>query len=227
MIKNNKFLVLFLCSVLCMISVFSVTVNVSAATEKSDGRNMKKVLYYYGKKEYKTARKYNKKISKVAKESCVANMTPRIKKAYKNVVNRYKLFDVNLSSQKHIWAYYLTDIDNDRKVDLLVKAGSCEADVKLYIYQYKNGKAKKIGAVDAFHTYYYAYPNHKGILGYGGMMGKEWIRLITVSNGKLKEKQIGSRGIKKHWFNLRCELNGHISYNDYTEEYEVDYKDLL
>ena len=46
--------------------------------------------------------------------------------------------------QKHIWAYYLTDIDNDRKVDLLVKAGSCEADVKLYFYQYKNARQWKV-----------------------------------------------------------------------------------
>lgn len=223
-IKNNKLLMLFLCSVLCVMSIFSVTANVSAATEKSDGKNMKKVLYYYGKKEYQAARKYNKKISKVAKEACVTNMTLGMKKAYRNVVKRYK---VNTSSkQKYIWAYYLTDIDNDNKADLLVKAGTCETDVKLYVYQYKKGKARKTGSVDAFHTDYYAYPNHKGVLGYGGMMGEEWIRLLTVSNGKLKEKLIGSRGTDKYWFSLRCKLNGHISYNESTEKYEVVYNDL-
>lgn len=87
-------------------------------------------------------------------------------------------------------------------------------------------KAVKVGSVGAFHTDYYAYPNHHGVLGYGGMMGEEWINLITIKNGKLKSVSIGSRGvIGKKWFGLRCKLKDH-SYYDSNNAHLVDCKDL-
>lgn len=47
--NNKKFLVLFLCSVLCIMSMFQVTVTTSAATEKSDGEEITSFKTYYNK----------------------------------------------------------------------------------------------------------------------------------------------------------------------------------
>lgn len=227
--KSNKVLMLILCIVVCFVSCFSIGGNVLAATQKSDGKNMKKVLYYYGKKNYKKAKKYNKKISKTAHEACVSKMTKNMKKAYLKIVKRYRtdnLADTDyLSNKKYLWGYYLSDIDNDKKADLLLKIGTCEADVRLHVYRYRKGKAEKVGSVEAFHTYYYAYPNHSGILGYGGMMGEEWINKIVIKNGKLKSVKIGSRGVKEKWFGLRCQLKDHAYYDSYDKRL-MDYKDL-
>ena len=220
---KKRLFTVFMSVIVSFMCVFSVNKDVLAATQKSDGQNMKKVLYYYGKKKYQTAQKYNKKISKTARETCVAKMSSNMKEAYRKVV---KKFGVDYSSgKKHIMEYYLSDIDNDKKADLMVKAGTCAADETLYVYQYKKDTAKKIGAVGASHTDYYAYPNHKGILGYGGMMGGEWITLVTIQRGKAKSKFVGSREIEENWFNLRCSLKSHVSYND--GDIIVDYGDLL
>ncbi len=193
-----------------------------AASEKSDGTNMQKVLNYYAKKQYKKAGKFNKKLSEDANEACVSKMTAPMKKAYLKIVKKYK---VNAVGDKSLWGYYLTDIDNDKKTDLLIKIATCEADAKLYVYQFKSGKAKRIGSAGAFHTEYFAYPKHKGVVAYGGMMGEEWMRVVTVEGGQVIEKEIGSRdvGMEGEWFGLRCALNNHITYNsDYEPKLLLD-----
>lgn len=95
----------------------------------------------------------------------------------------------------------------------------------MYIYQYKSGGEKKIGSVGAFHTGYYAYPKHNGIVAYGGMMGEEWVRLVTIKGGKVKEKSIGSRSVEPDlkWFGMRCALDGHITYDsNYDRHIHLD-----
>ncbi len=98
------------------------------------------------------------------------------------------------------------------------------------------GKIKKLGSVEAFHTDYYAYPNHKGIIAYGGMMGEEWLRLVRIKNGRLNIKNIGSRGVVKNmgteseksdWLSLRCILNNHYISADSESSWNINYEDLL
>ena len=45
-----------------------------AASEKSDGENMEKVLKYYKTKQFEQAIQYSKKLSKTAREACVSDM---------------------------------------------------------------------------------------------------------------------------------------------------------
>lgn len=193
--------------------LFGPSLSAQAATAKSDGKNMEKVLKYYGQNKYSKAKKYNKKISKIAKESCVKKMSSKMKKAYKKVVKKWP---VKMGySKDYLWGYYLTDIDNDKKAELLVQIGTCEADARVHVYKYKKGKAVKIDTIAAGHTSFHAYPNHKGVIFYWGHMGYESISVITIKNGKLSGKGIGSRDLNKggNWLNLNCALDDHVSYD--------------
>ena len=63
--------------------LFAGSLTTQAASEKSDGKNMKKVLDNYKKKNYSNAQKYANKLNKTAKEACVNKMSKDMKKAYK------------------------------------------------------------------------------------------------------------------------------------------------
>lgn len=195
------------------------------AEAASDGANMAKVLKYYGKKNYKKASKYGKKLSKTAKEACVKKMSSKMKKAYRKIVKKYPDYN-HARNGFYIWNYYLTDIDNDKKADLLVEYGSCEADVKLILYQYKKGKAKKIASTWCGHSSFHAYPNHKGIVRMEAHMGGEALYLLTLKNGKIKSKIIGSRNVEDYndYLKLNGALKSHYSYNN--SKSSITYSDL-
>ena len=193
-----------------------------AATERSNGKNMEKVLKYYKKGEYKKAQKYNKKLSKYAKEKCVKNMSGKMKRAYLKIVKSHNM-DMR-SGKKYISGYYLTDIDNDNVTELIIKNGSSEADNKFYVYDWKNEKAKKLGKVEAIHSEVYAYIGHKGFIAYGGVTQSERIRVITIKNGKLKVNTIAERNDAYPYFGLRCEVKSHYYYEN--NDFKMDYSDL-
>lgn len=220
--KIVRTLSIVLAVIVLMGNLFQNSESVYAATAASDAKNMEKVLKYYKKRQYKKAQKYNKKLRNTANEKCVKNMSSKMKKAYRKIVKSYKT-DM-FSGKKYISGYYLTDIDNDNVAELIIKAGSSEADNKFYVYDWKKGKVKKIGKVEAFHSDVYAYIGHKGFISYGGLMQSEWIRIITVKNGKLKVKTVGERDNVSPYFKLRCKVYSHIIYGDGIS---VDYSELL
>lgn len=197
-------------------------VNVFAASVSSDTKNIEKVLKYYKKGQYKKAQKYNKKLSKIVKEKCVKKMPAKIKKAYRKIVKSYNTD--NSLGKKYISGYYLTDIDNDSVAELIVRAGSSEADARFYVYDWKKGKIKKIGSVEALHSAVYAYIGHKGFIIYGGAQQAEWMKTVIVKNGKLKVNIIGEREDADPHFGLRCGLDNHTLY---TGGYRIAYSDLL
>lgn len=197
-------------------------VNVSAASVSSDTKNIEKVLKYYKKGQYEKAQKYNKKLSKIVKEKCVKKMPAKIKKAYRKIVKSYNTD--NSLGKKYISGYYLTDIDNDNVAELIIRAGSSEADVRFYVYDWKKGKVKKIGSVEALHSAVYAYIGHKGFIIYGGLQQSEWIKTVNVKKGKLKVKKVRERDNANPYFSLRCGLDNHTLY---TGGYRIDYSDLL
>ena len=163
-------------------------------------------------------------MNKHAKEKCVDKMSTGMKKAYRKVLQKWPL-NVD-GGKKYLWDYYLTDMDNDQNTDLLVVVGSCEADAKLYVYQYKKKKAVKTASNRCGHTSFHAYPNHKGIIAFHGHMGAEAISVWTLKNGKIKEQSMGSREVGDgDWFNLRCQLKTYVKYDDDYNK-SLDYSKL-
>jgi len=196
-----------------------------AASEKSDGNNMKKVLSYYKQGKYSAASKYCKKLNKNAKEACVKKMSKGMKKAYKKIVKKYPVSTASFSDP-YLWGYYLTDMDNDKKADLIVQIGTCEADARAYVYQYKKGKAVKVATLAGGHVVYYAYPKHNGIVMLWGHMGYESVSVAKLKNGKVTSEAIGSREINYQkggsFLPLGCKLDDHVDY-DSSYKRKVDF----
>ena len=115
------------------------TVNVSAASNKT---LMTKYLKAFKNADYQKANSYIKKMKKTDKDTSLNKMSKKQKKAYLKVVKKYAK-NLDIMYGDFLWGYYLADLNKDKKPELLVQYGSCEADVRTYVYTYKKGKAKK------------------------------------------------------------------------------------
>lgn len=183
---------------------------VAYASTKS---NAEKVLKYYKKGNYTLAKKYNKKLPKKASKACVKKLSKKAKAAFLKKVRSFSLDSSIYSSKPYLWGYYLVDMDGDKKAELLVQYGTCEADVRTAVYKYKNGKAKRVGRFYSGHTGYYAYPGHAGVITVWGHMGYEGVGVTRIKKGKLVSKDYGGREIKSNWFPFRQLLDSHIKYD--------------
>ncbi len=159
---------------MCCFTLGGVT---SHASTKS---NMDKMVQNFCKKKYKKAKKYNNKLPKFASESCVKKMPKKMKKAYRKTVNKACKKYGNIT-------YYLTDMDNDKKAELIVQHYSDRMGYYV-VYDYKGGKAVKLGSIfsDGYNKLV-SYPGHKGLL---ISLEHKGIALYkyTFKKGKAKEK---------------------------------------
>lgn len=186
--------------------------------------NMKKVVNLYAKKKYKKAEKLAKKLPKTANEKAVRKMSSKIKKAYLKKVKAYRKNNAIFSySEPYLWDYYLSDIDKNGVPELLLRYGTCEADVKLLVFTYKKGKVVKIGETSSGHSAFYAYPNENGLITREAHLSYEYVHKLSISNGKLKitEIQFGRfvdfRKPNQTYMPFPYELKSHyISYNRFS-----------
>jgi hypothetical protein len=225
MTKNNwkKRAMQLLLMVVC--SVMLLGIPAQAASSKSI---YKQAVTYYKKGSYKKAQKLFSRLSADANEKCVSKMSSAMKKAYRNIVKKYRVNTTLGSSTPYLWGYYLTDIDNDKKPELVVEYGTCEADVRTRIYTYKNGKAKKVGQFYSGHTSFYYYPSGKGMVLFSAHMGYESVKVLTLKNGKIQMTAWSSgRQVKtaEDYIELPYALDGHIRY-DSNYNTTVDYSPL-
>lgn len=210
--------------VFAMAASMMMSVPASAASKTA---LYKKAISSYKKGKYSTAKKYFRKLPEKANESCVKKMPAKMKKAYLNTVKKYRI-KMNMSAKPYMWGYYLTDIDKDKKPELLVEYGTCEADVRTFVYTYKSGKAKKVGWFYSGHMGFFAYPAGNGVLLMQSHMGYESLSLIKLKNGKLTSTSIGKgRDTLKTGGDVRLPylLDGHIRW-DKNYNRSVDYKPL-
>lgn len=180
---------------LMFISITNISNENVAASQRS---NMKKVLKCYKAKNYKKARKFAKKLPKYANEKCVRNISKKMKRAYNAKFNKLG---------KKAEASFFTDVNNDKKADMLVLYGTCEADYTIRLYMYKNGKVVYKAKTGGGHSTFKAYPNHKGFIRHYGHMGYESLSVIKYKRGKLVEKIYGSRDVGNgSYLKLGCML---------------------
>lgn len=203
-------------------------VSVVCASAKTD---IDKVLKYYKSGKISQAKKYNKRLSKKASKTCIKKLSKKAKQAYLKTVRKYKFNERNWT-MNHIWGYYLADMDGDKKAELLVMHGTCEADVMTTVYTYKSGKAKKAGSFYSGHTTYYDYPGHAGVIAVEGHMGYEAVQVVSLKKGKVKTAAYGDRDLNKtakngnlDWFPFRQQLDSHVSY-DASYRASLSLKDL-
>lgn len=175
-----------ICIALSLVLILSICSFNNATANASQRSNMKKVLKYYKAKKYKKARKYGKRLPKYAKEKCVRNISPKVKKSYDAMFK---------TLGKKAEQSYFTDVNNDKRADMLVLYGTCEADYQIRLYMYKNGRVRFKAKTWGGHSVYKAYPNHKGFIRHYAHMGYESLSVIKYKKGKLVEKSYGSRDV--------------------------------
>lgn len=186
--------------------------------------SVSRILKLYKQKKYKQAQAMANKLPANANEKCVGSMSKKMKKAYRKKV---KSFDkkVNWTSSKpYMWDYYLTDINKDKKPELLIVYGSCEADVQVRVYTYKNGKAVLAGKTYCTHSSLYAYPGGNGFVMMAGHMLGESVYKVTLKNGKLKTTRCGSRiiGETEGYLRLPYALKGHVHWTESGRYFDYD-----
>lgn len=196
--KNQKKLVAILVALAMVVTAFTTQeaqfnngemATVSAAEKAS----MTKILSLYKNKKYSKVKKMYKKLPQNASEKCVKNMSKKMKKAYLKKVKKYKKYS-QAENEEHIIDYYLTDITNNGKAELIIRHGYGDIGTSsCTIYKYKKGKAVKIGTILTVHTALYAYPNHAGVIGLQRTMGHEAVEKYYVKNSKIKTIHLGSR----------------------------------
>lgn len=201
--------------VLLMLCLCLFWIKDSAKVQAASARSTyKKAITYYKKKKFTKANQVFRRLPRTVSDRKAGKLTAGMKRAYKRVVKSYRLDSGSLYSKKPlIWGYYLTDINKDKKPELLVKYGTCEADVRLRIYTYKNGRAKRVKTLYCSHSGFYYYPLGNGVLMLQGHMEYENLTLITMKNGRIKTKTLGQRQIKKSYVSPAYSLEGHISYS--------------
>ncbi len=167
--------------------------------------NMKSYLKAYKSGNFKKANKIAKKLPKKAK-SYNKYMSKKMKKAYsKKVVGT-----------KNISLYYLCDITGDKKPELFMQTGTCEADYRIKVYTYKKNKVKKIGSFFGGHSYLCDYPGKKAVLLAYGHMGSESLSVIKYKKGKLKAKHVNGRYSETDYTRVPYSLKYYYCFDGYN-----------
>lgn len=211
-------------SVFSLATVLALVPTESAmASTKSDAEKM---LKYYKNGNVEKAIEYSNKLPKKVDKKCIKNLSQVTKKYYKEVLASY-VPNQEKSGEDYLWGYFLADLDGDKKAELLVEHGTCEADVVTDVYTVKKGKLKKAGKTYAAHGEYYAYAKHKGVIFSSGVQGVESTKYIRMKKGKIKEVSYRTRQLKENenYFPFRQKLNNHIKYKK-SGKAVVSLKDL-
>ena len=220
--KKLMYLTMAICMVLAASSV--TTVDVQAA---NNTKLMTNYLKAYKAKKYSKAKSYLQRMTKTDRDTSLKKMSKKQKAAYKKAVQKYDTRTSSSSySDPYIWGYYLADLDHDKKAELLIKYGTCEADVRTFVYTFKKGKAKLVQTMFSSHTGYYAYPG-KGVVLVWAHMGYCNVSVLTMKGTKLSTTSYGGQNVEKtggEYVLPGNYLKSHYKYAD--RRYTVDYSDL-
>ena len=174
-----------LTAIIAFVTIFS---NASVSEAKSSyNTDMANYLKAFKSEDYAKAAKLAKKLKKT-KDTTYKKMSKKQKDAYKKVFKKYSTKE---NSKNHIQCYMLTDMDGDKNAELIVKNGSNEANMKIYVYTFKKGKAKKIGSIGVGLEFFIVYPG-KGLVYSAYHNGIRFVGVIKISKGSLVKKSYGA-----------------------------------
>ena len=105
--KNLKKLTIILIMALIFTTIYT---NSSSSAVSSDSANLTSMLNAYKKGNYKTAKKYAKKVKNTKYDASESKMTGVMTKAYANVL-------LNADKEYAQWGVYFADLDDDKKAE--------------------------------------------------------------------------------------------------------------
>lgn len=110
--------------------------------------------------------------------------------AYEQILNTWRAqlaADPGEYSTPELW-YLLYDIDKDGSPELLVKAGTCEADYHGALYTFRDGRAFQFGEeLGLGHSAFYSDPDENGLILMYGHMGYAQAVRISLTDGYAEE----------------------------------------
>lgn len=160
-----------------------------------------KAVSYYKKGKYKAAAKYFKKLKGEPKDPSVKKMSSAMKKAYKKKLSsKVKKGNRNPGSNpfygNKITGYYLTDLNKDKKPELILEHHACsEGDAYGEVFSYKKGKVVKIGRIDLGHSTLFYDPRGNGLTHYSCQGNMEFVSTVRIVKGKLKSTYWKKEGV--------------------------------
>lgn len=92
--------------------------------------------------------------------------------------------------------YLLYDMDGDGHPELILKAGTCEADFEYRFYTQENGQIRYLGCVCGSHSGLCGYNCGEGLIIHAAHQMCEWITLVTLKNGSLEVTEILARPVE-------------------------------
>ena len=198
--KNVKKIVMVLVMALVFVGVYVKQPTTSFAS--SDSTNVTKMLTQYKKQHYITADKYAKSLKYTKADASEKKMTTAMIKAYKKVLS-------NTPKKYLLDGAYFIDMDGDKKAEMVLPHGTCEADAVAYVYKYKSGKAVKVTKFDYSHIMLVNYAGHTVVIAEWAHLGNESISTLSLKNGKIKTVKYGDRKVKKDYLSLKP-LSNHM-----------------
>ena len=135
---------------------------------------------------------------------------------YKQVLlDVYEEFDDGSVGVEYLW-YSLYDIDEDGVKELIVLAGTCEADYVRRIYTIADDEARYIGETFGGHSTIYACPDG-GFYNMMAQMGYQEIYKVTYIDDTIIEEFISRKEIAEdEEYDIPGELIEHAYITDFT-----------
>lgn len=109
----------------------------------------------------------------------------KVNKAYSKMIRKYENQD---SSDDYMCYYSFFDMTGDSTKELIITSGRYEQGKMHDVFTYKNGKAKRVGSIWAWHSSL-GYKKNKTLLNYQGQDGAT-IHSVKIKNGKIIEKKV-------------------------------------
>ncbi len=184
--------------VVMLICVVSVIVVVPETAHASAADKVMKMLKYYKNGEYAKADAIGKKLSgkKANEKKYRKALSSKAKSVYAEVLESYKLYSSG-SAEPYMWNYFVKDLDGKGMPELCMIYGSCEADVQIQVFRFKNNKAYLVATDYCAHSSFSDIPGKKGVVVTYGHMGSQHVYVMTLKNNKLKYKDYNGHSYDK------------------------------
>ena len=110
-------------------------------------------------------------------------------------------YDIEKSIIKDTDTYNKTvhyDIDKDGMDELIIIHGTCEADMEINFFTYKDKEVVNLGILSGTHSVLYIMNNQNYLLKVVAHMGYENVCKISIKNNKIVEEEISSRYVPEN-----------------------------
>lgn len=192
----KRVLLILMIIVITFLSTFSTSAkNVS----------VKSFLNEYKKGNFSKADSIAKKLPKKAK-SINNKMTSKMKRTYKK----------KIMNTKDLVLYCLADITGDKKPELVLQVGTCDADYKLIFYKLSGSKLKRLGKVDGGNSMLYDYPGKKALVLARVHSDSETIKVVKLVKGKIKSNVINCRVVGREYTTIPYFIK-YYYYNEFNK----------